>query len=103
MLLNNEANYSGSVWGRRDLMKSASENKFLRRGRVSIAWHISKQIPGRDEDHKLERNFVSSIRGASFHGCVGEAVRMMPGGPRTVADSAAVPGDDGCRSLTAPQ
>lgn len=44
MLLNNEANYSCSVRGQYDLMKSAFENKFLLRGRLSIAGILANKL-----------------------------------------------------------
>lgn len=44
MLLNNEANYSCSVWGQYDLMRSASERKFLLRRRLSIAGILANKL-----------------------------------------------------------
>lgn len=44
VLLNNEANYTCRVRGRQDLMKSAFENKFRLRGRVSIAGILANKL-----------------------------------------------------------
>lgn len=101
VLLNNEANYSCSVWGQYDLMKNCFWKQIYSLSSIDC-WHISKQITGIDEYHKLEKNISPQLKSLHFMDMLwwllAQCLYVQLQGPE---DSSAITGySDDCQSVT---